>query len=141
MGSSPQNGKRPMWFLLSKKKNKKKVKNYCPISLLPVSSKIFERLLYGSMFKFFTENSLISQNQSGFKSGDSCTNQLLSIMHQINKSFDGGHDVWSVFFKLKQNGISGNLLSTLTDFLKLRKQRVVLNGQPSSWSNIESGIP
>ena len=95
-----QNGKLPSEWketnvvsAFNKKKNKKKVKNYCPISLLPVSSKIFERLLYGSMFKFFTENSLISQNQSGFKSGDSCTNQLLSIMHQINKSFDGGHDV------------------------------------------------
>ena len=89
---------------------------------------------------FFTENSLISQNQSGFKPGDSCTNQLLSIMNQIYKSFDDGHEVWSVFFKVKQNDISGYLLSTLTDFLKLRKQRVVLNGQPSSWSNIESGI-
>ena len=43
--------------------------------------------------------------------------------------------------KLKQNGISGNPLSTLTDFLKLRKQRVVLNGQLSSPSNIETGIP
>ena len=32
-------------------------------SLMPVSSKTFERLLYDSMFKFFTENSLISQNQ------------------------------------------------------------------------------
>ena len=89
---------------------------------------------------FFTENSLISQNQSGFKPGDSCTNQLLSIMNQIYKSFDDSHEVWSVFFKVKQNDISGYLLSTLTDFLKLRKQRVVLNGQPSSWSNIESGI-
>ena len=109
------------------------------------------------MFKFFTENNLISQNQSGFKPGDSCTNQLLSITHQIYKSFDDGHEVLSVFldmskafdkvwhkgliFKLKQNGISGNLLSTLTDFLKLRKQRVVLNGQLSSWSNIETGVP
>ena len=34
-----------------------------------------------------------------------------------------------------------NLLSTLIGFLKLRKQRVVLNGQLSSWSNIESGVP
>ena len=42
---------------------------------------------------------------------------------------------------MKQNAISGNLLSTLTDFLKLRKQRVVLNGQLSSWSNIETGVP
>ena len=42
------------------KNNKKKVKNYCPISLLPVSRKIFEKLLCDSMIKFFTESSLIS---------------------------------------------------------------------------------
>ena len=146
-----------MWFLSSKENNKQELKNYRPISLLPVSSKIFERLLYGSMFKFFTENNLISLNQSGFKPADSCVNQLLSITHQIFKSLDNGHEVRSVFldmskafdkvwhkgliFKLKQNGISGNLLSTLTDFLTFRKQRVVLNGQLSSWCNIESGVP
>ena len=66
-----------------KKNNKQELKNYCPISLLTVSDKIFEGLLYDSMFKFFTENGSISQNQSGFKPGDSCTNQLLSITHQI----------------------------------------------------------
>ena len=42
---------------------------------------------------------------------------------------------------MKQNGILGNLLETLTDFLKNRKQRVVLNGQNSSWVNIEAGVP
>ena len=41
---------------------------------------------------------------------------------------------------MKQNGISGNLLETLTDFLKDRKQRVVLNGQNTSWANIEAGV-
>ena len=44
-------------------------------------------------YSIFTENSLIFQNHSGFKPGDSCTNQLLSIMHQIYKSFDDGHEV------------------------------------------------
>ena len=81
-----------------KKNNKQEVKNYHPIFfLLPVSRKIFERLLYDSMFKFFTENSLISQNQSKFKPGDSCTNQLFSVTHQIYKSFDDGQKVRSVF--------------------------------------------
>ena len=42
---------------------------------------------------------------------------------------------------MKQNGISGNLLETLADFLNDRKQRVVLNGQNSSWANIEAGVP
>ena len=38
------------------------------------------------------------------------------------------------------NGISGNLLETLIDFLKDRKQRVVLNGKNSSWANVKAGV-
>ena len=85
------------------------------------------------MFRFFLDNKLISTNQSGFKPGDSCINQLLSITHEIYKSFDDGLEVRSVFLdiskafdkvwhegailKLKQNDISGDLLNILTDFL------------------------
>ena len=47
----------------------------------------------------------------------------------------------SLLFKLKQNGISGNLLNVITDFLYQRKQRVVLNGQHSSWTNVQAGVP
>ena len=58
----------------------------------------------------------------------------------MSKAFD---KVWrkGLIFKLKQKGISGNFLSTLTNFLNLRKQRLMLNVQLSSESNIESGIP
>ena len=35
------------------------------------------------MYEFFTENNLISPNQSGFKSGGSCINQFLFITHEI----------------------------------------------------------
>ena len=101
------------------------------------------------MFEFFSENELISHNQSGFTPGDSCINQILCITHDIYKSRDDGLEAIDVFldifkafdkiwhegllFKLKQNGISGNLLNFITDFLYQRKQRVVLNGQHSSW--------
>ena len=124
------------------------LKNYRPVSLLPICGKILERLIFNEMFLLFIKNGLILQNQSGFKTGDSCVNQLLSLTHEIYKSFDDGLDVRSVFldiskaldkvwhediiFKLKQNGISGELLNLLCDFLRNRKQRVVLNGHVST---------
>ena len=56
------------------KKNDECLNNYRLISLLPICSKIFERLIFNEMFEFFIENNLISQHQSGFKPGDSCIN-------------------------------------------------------------------
>ena len=78
---------------LHKKGNKQSLKNYRPISLLPICSKIFERLIYNEMFTFFTENNLIFPNQSGFRPEDSCVNQILAITHKIYKSFDEGFEV------------------------------------------------
>ena len=40
-----------------------------------------------------------------------------------------------------QNGISGKLLSLLSEFLKNRKQRVTLNGQVSLWTDVNAGVP
>ena len=116
--------------------DKQLLKNYRPISLLPICGKVLERLLYNSMFEFFIQNNLITPNQSGFKTGDSCINQLISITHEIYKSFDDGYEVRGVFldiskafdkvwhqglhYKLRQNGISGELLNILTDFLDNR---------------------
>ena len=58
----------------------------------------------------------------------------------IWKAFD---KVWheGLIFKFEQNGISGKLLILITYFLKNRKQRVVLNGQVSSWADILAGVP
>ena len=79
-----------------KKSDKQILKNYRPVSLLPICGKIFERLIY-ILFEYFIENDLISSNQSGFKPGDSCTNQLISIAHEIYQSFVDGFEVRGVF--------------------------------------------
>ena len=85
-----------------KKSNKQKLKDYQPISWLPVSGKALERLFYCSIFKFFTENILILHQQSGFKPGDSSANQLLSTTHKIYNLFDGGQKVQFVFFDISK---------------------------------------
>ena len=119
------------------KGDKQILKNYRPISLLPIAGKIFERLLYYRMFEFFIANNLMSKNQSGFRPGNSCINQLLSITHEIYQCFDDSLKVRAVFldiskafdkvwhkgliFKLTQNGISDKTLNIITDFLSSRR--------------------
>ena len=54
------------------------------------------------MFSFFLANNLLAPNQSGFKPGDSCINQLLSITHEIYSSFDDGFEVRSFFLDISK---------------------------------------
>ena len=54
------------------------------------------------MYEFFTENNLISPNQSGFKTGDSFINQLLSITREIYKSFEGSLEVRGIFLDISK---------------------------------------
>lgn len=140
------------------KKNSRQIKsNYRPISLLPICSKIFEKIIFDHMYSFLLTNKLLSKNQSGFRPGDSTINQLLSITTEIFNAFENLDETRAVFldiskafdkvwheglcFKLKQNGIDGNLLKLLSSFLADRKQRVVLNGTCSEWEGVLSGVP
>ena len=98
-GVFPSEWKKGNIVPVHKKSDKQNIKNYRPVSLLPICGKIFERLIFNEMFRFFISNNLISPNQSGFKPGDSCINQLLSITHEIYKSFDDGLEVRDIFFR------------------------------------------
>ena len=105
------------------------------------------------------EKAIHNNNQSGFRANDNCTNQLISITHEIyctfssspsvkvrgifldlSKAFD---KVWHQghLFKLESFGIQRKLLNLLEDYLYNRFQRVLLNGQGSSWLPIKAGVP
>ena len=92
-GKFPQEWNKANVVPVHKKNDKQLVKNYHPISLLPICGKISERILYNSLFDFLNQNDLISPAQSGFKPGDSCINQLLSITHEIYQSMDEGYEI------------------------------------------------
>ena len=96
-GIFPSEWKKGNIVPIHKKGDKQILKNYRPVSLLPICGKILERLMFNEMSKFFIENELISSNQSGFKRGASCVNQLLSITHEIYKSFEECHEVRGAF--------------------------------------------
>ena len=48
---------------IHKKSDKQFFNNYRPASFLPICSKVFERIIYNTMFTYFIENNLISENQ------------------------------------------------------------------------------
>ena len=81
-GKFPSEWKRGNVVSIHKEDDKRNVKNYRTASLLPICGKIFERLIYNVLYGFLSDNNLLSPNQSGFRSGDSFINQLLSVNHE-----------------------------------------------------------
>ena len=158
-GIFPDEWKKGNIVPVHKKANKQFIANYRPISLLPIFAKIFEKLIYNSLFEYFHTNNFLSANQSGFRTGDSCVFQLISITHELYKAFDANPSletrgvfldiskafdkVWheGLLHKLKCYGVDGELYKIIENYLKNRKQRVVLNGQHSSWKAINAGVP
>ena len=103
------------------------------------------------MFSFFIENKFISQNQPGFKPGDSYINQHQLLMIHIRL---GSKTCFLWYYKgfwqgmaqrfniqIQCNEMSGNLLTIMNDFLSNQYQRVALNGQTSKWTPVNAGVP
>ena len=146
-------------YPIHKKGDKQIINNYRPVSLLPTCEKIFERLIFNSLFEYLEKCKLLSAHQSGFRANNSCVDQLLSIVHNIYTAFDtyptpeshvvfldlsnAFDKVWreGLIFKLKSMGISDALLELIGSFLENRFQRVALNGQTSEWLPVKASVP
>ena len=87
-GTFPNNRKKSNVVPIHEKSDKQLLQNYCPVSLLPICSNIFEKNIFNPLLDFLEENSLLCPPQPGFRSSDSCQSQLLSIVHDICASFD-----------------------------------------------------
>ena len=70
-----------------KKGDKQLIKNYRPISLLPICGKILEKIIFNNLYSYLNANNLITNNQSGFRPGDSTTNKLLYLVNEIHQPF------------------------------------------------------
>ena len=155
----PDIWKRSNIIPVHKKNDKQLVNNYRPISLLPIFGKILEKVIFDRIYGFLLEENLLNPNQSGFRPSDSCINQLLAIAQEIFEAFDCNPSLevrafflyitkafdkfWheGLLYKLKSMGISGELYNLPENYLSGRFQRVVLNGQTSSWKPVLAGVP
>ena len=131
--------------------------NYRPVSLLNISSKVCEKIIFKHLFNYCRDNDIISMHQSGFTPGDSTVHQLVYLYNTFCKALNDKKDVRIVFcdqskafdrvwhqgllYKLECIGVTGDLLRWFQSYLHNREQRVIIHGSSSQWGKIPAGVP
>ena len=131
--------------------------DYRPISILPVLSKVFERLMAKQICNFITTQCIYKDTMAGFRKSHSTTTLLLKIRDDILKAMSRGEVTLAVFAdysksfdtveyktiitKLHLLGFSKASLCLITSYLTKRFQYVQVNGKSSSRKLVNFGVP
>ena len=150
----PDNLKSAQVVPLHKKNSTLAKSNYRPVSILPMFSKIFERVLFNQMIEFFDLH--FNPYLSAFRPGFGCQSVLLRILEDWRKALDDNlyvatvlmdlskafdclpHDL--LLLKLKYYGLSDMALDLVTSYLSNRKQCVKLGNLCSSYQPLVKGV-
>ena len=130
---------------------------YRPISLLPAFSKILEKVIQVRMMNFLSENSILSEEQFGFRPKFTTEYAILDIYEKIINNLDNSQSTCAIFLdlakafdtvshdillqKLEVYGIRGTSLKFFKSYLENRYQFVKIENAKSIISLIEFGVP
>ena len=132
-------------------------KNYRPISLLPLVSKIFEKVVHDQMQAFLDENKIHYKFQSGFRRNFSTDLCLSYLSNKIANGFESGLHTGMIFIdlqkafdtidhkilinKLEFLGFSKSVILWFKSYVSNRKFRVNLNKTFSEPGKLSCGVP
>ncbi|XP_057308170.1 uncharacterized protein LOC130646052 [Hydractinia symbiolongicarpus] len=133
------------------------LKNYRPISILPVLSKILEKAIHNELVNYLEKEKLLNDCQYGFRSKRSTKLASTLFCDSIRRKIDGGKLVGAVYIdlskafdtighslllnKLRTYGIKGKELAWFTDYFFNRSQLVDINNIRSSYEPIYCCVP
>ena len=153
----PTDWKTALIFPIFKKGLRKSPANNRPVSLTCIPCKIFEHVLYSSIYKYLEANSILCASQHGFRKNRSCETQLVTTIHDIATHLNSGNQVDVLFldfskafdkvphkrllYKLNYYGIRGPYLEWIEQFLTDRLQQVVVENKFSALTPVISGVP
>ena len=131
--------------------------NYRPVSVLPVLSQIFERVICARLANFFVEQDVIIPNQYGFRAGHSTTMAITDMVEKVRKAWGEKSVALGVFIdlkkafdtvdhtilleKLRYYGVRGETSKLLESYLSRRTQYVCYGGYESERGHVECGVP
>jgi len=142
---------------LFKTENRKSVSNYRPISVLPVFSKVFEKLMHARLYEFFDINCLLNENQYGFRPKHSTYMALVKLIDKISQELDDKYYSVGIFLDLSKAfdtidhsivldklycyGVRGIAYEWLKSYLSERSQYVNVNNVSSDRLPVLCGVP
>ncbi len=131
--------------------------NYRPISILPVFSKVFERIIHKRLYNFLSHHNLLHHSQFGFRTNYSSYMAVLEAYNSIVSRLDDGNHTLGIFLdlskafdtinhdillsKLHHYGVRGSALEWFKSYLTNRKQYVLFNNSKSYVSTVQCGVP
>jgi hypothetical protein len=131
--------------------------NYRPISILPVFSKVLEKIMFNRISSFIEKMSIIYKYQFGFRNMYSSYMAMIVLKEKVSRALEKGENITGVFLdfskafdtvdhnilisKLDHYGIRGNALNWITSYLTQRKQYVQFDGAKSQYLNVKCGVP
>ena len=132
-------------------------KSYCPVTLLSVVSKVFEKLVNNRIVDHLENCGLFSDIQYGFRFSRSTADLLTVVSDRIARAFNRSgatravaldiskafDRVWlaGLLHKLKSYGISGKIFGLISSFFSKRRLQVVLDGKFSQEYPVNAGVP
>ena len=133
------------------------VNNYRPVSVLPVFSKIYEKIVYKRLYDYIVLHNILYDNQFGFREKHSSYMALITLMDHLTEVLERGEAVIGLFLdfskafdtvdheilliKLRHYGIRGEMLNWFRDYLSNRTQCVLYDGVSSELLLVKCGVP
>ena len=156
-GIVPEKIKIAVLYPIHKKDSKMKVNSYHPISILPMISKIYEKLIHAKLMSFFTKSKTIHKHQFGFQKGKSTEHAILDIYASILKALEKKQKACCIFLdfakafdsvnheilltKLEYYGVRGIAHELMKSYLSERLQCVKIRQTVSDFKRITCGVP
>ena len=153
----PASWKRSKVIPLHKKEDLLNPKNYRPVAIIPIFSKVLERVIFNQMVAYITDNSLIHPNHHAYRAGHNTTTALLQMYDVWLDSLEKGEMAGVCFLdmsaafdivdhslllkKLSMYGFESDMVDWISSYLSDRVQCVSIDGCVSKLQHVQHGVP